>query len=186
MASVARPVHPDPLPATPAAVLAAPAPASAAVPFAAAPAAVSSSPGAAALAPAVAAATATATTGAGRAARLPAVDPRTPEGRAPGVLDRARRVALADRLADLVRLADGRVLGPLPAPRPALRAARGRLLELEHVLRSGIPVPRHGEHRVERLLDDVESGAYADGAPDGLHRDAAAACAATGSVTPFH
>jgi hypothetical protein len=138
-----------------------------------------------ALAPALAVATATATTGAGRAAPLPTVDPRTPEGRAPGVLDRARRVALAERLERLVRLADGRVAGPLPVARPALRAARGRLLELEHVLRSGIPVPRYGEHRVERLADDVDAGVYADAAPGTLRGDAAAACAAMGSVTPF-
>lgn len=178
MASLAPSAHPDPVAAAPAE-----GPASPPAGPAAAAAAVNAPT---ALTTAVTTATETATVGAGAATRLPAVDPRTPEGRAPGVLDLARRVALAERLAGVVGVADGRVAGTLPAPRPALRAARGRLLELEHVLRSGIAVPRQGEHRAERLADDVEAGAYADAAPEALHDDAAAACAAMGSVTPFH
>lgn len=126
------------------------------------------------------------------------VSPASPASRAPGVLDRSRRLGLADRVAALLHAdehgaqAAGTVGAGAQAPergvsRAALREARGRLLDVEHALRSGIPLPRHGEHLAERLVDQVEAGAYAPGrGGKALRGDAAAACAALGSVTPFH
>jgi hypothetical protein len=113
--------------------------------------------------------------------------------RAPGVLIAPRRGALADRVAALLHADERRPGSGVPAAgarggvsRVAVREARGRLLDVEHALRSGIPLPRHGEHLAERLVDDAAAGVYAPGGPSRtLRADAAAASAALGSVTPF-
>ncbi|MSW51363.1 MAG: hypothetical protein F2817_10820, partial [Actinobacteria bacterium] len=89
----------------------------------------------------------------------PAPDGSVPRGpaadRAPGELDLAHRIALADRLRALV-LDASRMRACDTAPQRAHRlqvlAARGRLADLEHVLRSGIPVRRRGERLVARLV----------------------------------
>lgn len=127
---------------------------------------------------------------------LSAVVLASPEGRAPGVLDRPHRIALADRISGLIAEADrfrpataARPTRPTPPPCPTREqvvAARGRLLDLEHALRAGIPLPRHGEHLVEALLDAAEAGAYAEQPACALHDDAETACLAVGSVSPFH
>jgi hypothetical protein len=79
----------------------------------------------------------------------------------------------------------GGVRGP-HVGRAALREARGRLLDVEHALRSGIPLPGDGVRLTARLVCDAEAGAYApDRSVRNLRADAATACAALGSVTPF-
>ncbi|MDO9409857.1 hypothetical protein [Patulibacter sp.] len=116
--------------------------------------------------------------------------PRGPAAdRAPGELDLAHRARLADRLHALVldasrmRACDTR---PQRAHRLQVLAARGRLADLEHVLRSGIPVRLRGERLVERLVSDDAIGVYCHGNPRAMHDDADAACAALGVLTAFH
>lgn len=123
----------------------------------------------------------------------PALGRSVPRGpvadRAPGELDLVHRIALADRLRALV-LDASRMRACDTAPQRAHRlqvlAARGRLADLEHVLRSGIPVRRRGERLVERLVSDDAIGAYCHGNPRALHDDADRACAALGVLTAFH
>lgn len=118
-----------------------------------------------------------------------AVPATSPQRRAPGVLDQRRRVALADRIAELVSDADRHHRAddaPPCASRERVVAARGRLLDLEHALRSGIPITRYGEHLTEGLIYAVEARSYADGDPRALHDAAESACLAIGSVSPFH
>lgn len=112
-----------------------------------------------------------------------------PGDREPGELDLAHRIALADRIAALVLDADRLHRGDTPparASRAQIKDARGRLLDLDHALRSGIPITRRGERLIERLLAGVIVGTYVGHGPRALHDDAEAACLAIGSVTPFH
>ncbi|WP_210491646.1 hypothetical protein [Patulibacter sp. SYSU D01012] len=90
------------------------------------------------------------------------------------LLDRRRRERLAARIAAVVaarRTADG-------------SGACGRLRDAEHLLRSGLALPAPAAHALEAFLDRAEAGAYAGRDAD-LRRDAGAACAALGIVTPF-
>lgn len=112
-----------------------------------------------------------------------------PVDRAPGELDLPHRIALADRIRELVRDASRMRpcdTTPQRAHRVQVLAARGRLTDLEHALRSGIPLHRRGERLVERLLSADTIGAYAHGDGRALHDDADAACAALGLRTTFH
>lgn len=111
------------------------------------------------------------------------------ERRAPGVLGPRQRIALADRICELLADADRHHRAedaPPCASRERVVAARGRLLDLEHALRSGIPITRYGEHLTEGLIYAVEAKNYASGDPRALHDDAESACRAIGSISPFH
>lgn len=99
------------------------------------------------------------------------------------------RVALADRIHVLV--VDANHMRPCDtSPQRAHKwqvlAARGRLADLEHVLRSGIPVHCRGERLVHRLVSGDVSGMYCGTNVLAMHDDADAACAALGVITPFH
>lgn len=112
-----------------------------------------------------------------------------PGDRERGELDLAHRIALADRIAALVLDAERHHRGDTPparAGRAQVKDARGRLLDLDHALRSGITITRRGERLIERLLAGVTVGTYVGHGPRALHDDAEAACLAIGSVTPFH
>lgn len=112
-----------------------------------------------------------------------------PADRARGELDAAHREALADRIHALVVDAahwSRCDTPPQRAHRAQVLAARGRLADIEHALRSGIPVRLRGEPLVARLVSDDAVGAYCHGRVRALHDDADAACAALGVVTTFH
>ncbi|WP_026911360.1 hypothetical protein [Patulibacter minatonensis] len=115
--------------------------------------------------------------------RVQAVD------RVPGELDPRQRIALADRIhallldADHLRHCD---TAPQRAHKMQIRAAAGRLTDIENVLRSGIPVLRRGERLVTRIVSDDAIGAYCGTTERTMHDAADAACAALGMITPFH
>lgn len=90
------------------------------------------------------------------------------------MLDSRRRERLAARIAALIA-AERRSAGT---------AACRRLRDAEHLLRSGMPLPAPAAHALEAFLDRAESGVYA-GRDAELRREAGAACAALGVVTPF-
>jgi hypothetical protein len=115
--------------------------------------------------------------------------PATAQDRVPGELDTPHRVALADRIHALVEDAGPQrtwATPPQRAHRAQVRDARGRLRDLEHALRSNMPLHRRGELLVARLVSGDAVGSYCHGDVRSLRDDADAACAALGLVTPFH
>jgi hypothetical protein len=106
-----------------------------------------------------------------------------------GELDALHREALADRIHALVVDAEHWSRCDTPpqrAHRLQVLAARGRLADIEHALRSGIPVYLRGERLVARLVSGDTVGVYCHGDVRTMHDDADAACAALGVVTTFH